>query len=536
MTAGRGGLGTSAGGLPYRLWIGVTGHRTLGDVERLSQAIEHVLARIREQAPFSPATPTRFGIVSPLAEGADRLVAHAVLRDQEATLEAALPLTPEDYAKDFETDASREEFFSLLERARMVSVMPPAGSREEAYAQVGDYVVDRCDVLVALWDGLPPRGVGGTADIVAHARDRGVPLFLIDTNNGPPTTLHEETGTGLSERDFREVDAFNRAELPAEGFATQVARHTEQLLESSSDVGLDEAAVRPYLDWSVPHLVRADLLAQRNQRQYLRLGNLLFGTAFLAVASAAVQSLFPTARSAVLVEVLLMVVLLLTVLYGRRRRLHARWISYRKLAERFRIALFQGVSALGQSRLVSWDRIDIDPSRDWVRRLFEEAWMTRPLDATGRFSFPALRQFLIRAWLEDQLAYHWRTMRRNERRERRLSRTIVLLFGLTLALALGRALMLTDEGPQGALLLLLATTVPALGTALSGIRAQREYLQNAEKSRQMANHLKVLRRRMEVAPDLASLQTTVTTMGLLMVDENQDWYATMQPHDFEVPL
>jgi hypothetical protein len=126
-------------------------------------------------------------------------------------------------------------------------------------------------------------------------------------------------------------------------------------------------------------------------------------------------------------------------------------------------------------------------------------------------------------------------MRRNERRERRLGRAIARLFGLTLAAALARAFQLASGGVQD-VLLFLSTATPALATALSGIRAQREYLQQAENSRQMANQLKVLRRRMQVAPDLASLQAITNTTGMLMVDENQDWYATMRPHDFEVQL
>jgi len=534
MTADMDPFADPTGGAPYRIWVGVTGHRKLGDLERLSLEIERILERIRRMAPSAPTTPVRLGIVSPLAEGADRLVARAVLRDYDGALEAALPMAPDDYAKDFTTDASRQEFFSLLDQARMIAVTPSTDNREEAYAQVGQYVVERCDVLVALWDGLPPRGVGGTADIVALAREQEVPLFLVDTGDSSAHTLHQEGG-GLPERDFLEFDAFNRAKLAPEAFASEVGRITDHLLERGSQAGLDRAAVQPYLAWSVPHLVRADLLARWHQRRYLQLGNLLFGIAFLAVAIAAVQSLFPTDRWLVLVEALLMVVLLMTVVYGRRRRLHARWISYRRLAERFRIALFQGVCALGQNRLVGWERIDIDPSRDWGRRLFEEAWITRPLEAKATLDFVALRQFLVRAWLEDQLDYHDRTRRRNERRERRLSRAIAPLFGLTLAVALARAFQLVGSGGQN-VLLLLSTITPALATALSGIRAQREYLQQAESSRQMANQLKVLRRRMRVAPDLASLQAITNTTGMLMVDENRDWYATMRPHDFEVQL
>ncbi len=35
------------------------------------------------------------------------------------------------------------------------------------------------DELWALWDGKPARAYGGTADVVAYARDRGVPVRVI---------------------------------------------------------------------------------------------------------------------------------------------------------------------------------------------------------------------------------------------------------------------------------------------------------------------------------------------------------------------
>jgi hypothetical protein len=33
--------------------------------------------------------------------------------------------------------------------------------------------------LLAVWDGQPARGYGGTADVVAHARDRGHRVRLV---------------------------------------------------------------------------------------------------------------------------------------------------------------------------------------------------------------------------------------------------------------------------------------------------------------------------------------------------------------------
>jgi hypothetical protein len=39
--------------------------------------------------------------------------------------------------------------------------------------------VDRSDVLLAVWDGRPARGFGGTGDVVAYARRRGVPVEVV---------------------------------------------------------------------------------------------------------------------------------------------------------------------------------------------------------------------------------------------------------------------------------------------------------------------------------------------------------------------
>ena len=39
--------------------------------------------------------------------------------------------------------------------------------------------MDTVDLLVAVWDGLPARGFGGTADAVAYAERTGVPCTII---------------------------------------------------------------------------------------------------------------------------------------------------------------------------------------------------------------------------------------------------------------------------------------------------------------------------------------------------------------------
>jgi hypothetical protein len=176
------------------LIIGVTGHRFLAEEGKLRGAVREALRRLQKAYPGRAPQ-----VLSPLAEGADRLVAREVLRVSGATLVVPLPLAVEDYRQDFATPASKAVFTRLLERAAQVLVLPATATRNEAYEQVGRYVADHCDALIALWDGQGAQGQGGTAEVVYRARERGLPVFHILTGNRKPgtqepTTLGEKQG------------------------------------------------------------------------------------------------------------------------------------------------------------------------------------------------------------------------------------------------------------------------------------------------------------------------------------------------------
>jgi hypothetical protein len=134
------------------LRIGVTGHRVLGDVAAVRTRVDRVLDRLLGDSTAAVA-------ISPLADGADRLVARAVLDRPGGALEVLLPLPVADYLDDFAAPSA-------------------------AYERVGQAVVEGCDVLLALWDGAPSGGRGGTAEIVHYARRRGVSVEVIAVRRG----------------------------------------------------------------------------------------------------------------------------------------------------------------------------------------------------------------------------------------------------------------------------------------------------------------------------------------------------------------
>ncbi len=51
---------------------------------------------------------------------------------------------------------------------------------QDAYVAAGHVMLQRCDVLFAVWDGGASRGLGGTADIVRRAREAGIPVVVIE--------------------------------------------------------------------------------------------------------------------------------------------------------------------------------------------------------------------------------------------------------------------------------------------------------------------------------------------------------------------
>ncbi len=160
-----------AGSIP--IVFGVTGHRHLNQADEaaLAASLEEVFRRVAERYPDSPQV-----LLSPLAEGADQLAARSAL-ERGARLIVPLPMPVEAYLETFSSEPARQAFRELSARAEHVFVVPQAaehearGGQEPAragfdYALTGAWLVNHCHLLLALWDGEPDRGEGGTAQVV----------------------------------------------------------------------------------------------------------------------------------------------------------------------------------------------------------------------------------------------------------------------------------------------------------------------------------------------------------------------------------
>jgi len=162
--------------LPQFHVVGFTGHRLVPDRPRIDAAIRTALGELQR------ATTGEWIALSSAAAGGDSLFAQAAI-ELGLAWHAVLPLPPAEFKKDFSAeDWHRAE--SLLAEAEVVRVTAEAEVRDDAYLDCGMETVNGCDVLLAVWDGAPARGKGGTADVIAYARELGRPLIVIDAASG----------------------------------------------------------------------------------------------------------------------------------------------------------------------------------------------------------------------------------------------------------------------------------------------------------------------------------------------------------------
>ena len=158
--------------LPIFHVVGCTGHRRLRDLAGIERVVRETLAGLKAEK------GVEWLALSSVAAGTDIVFARAALA-QGMGWEAVLPLPPAEFRHDF-SDEEWRQVEAVLADAEHVRVISDRGLREDAYLDGGMETVNHCDLLLAVWDGEPSRGRGGTAEIVAYARELGRPLIIID--------------------------------------------------------------------------------------------------------------------------------------------------------------------------------------------------------------------------------------------------------------------------------------------------------------------------------------------------------------------
>jgi hypothetical protein len=553
-----------------KLTVGVTGHRDLVDAEKpaLRQQVRAFFLRLREEFPG-----LEIELISPLAEGADQLVAH-VARELAVPLIVPLPMSREEYEKDFATEEGLAGFRELLDGAQIIalplvrgstpeSIESPGQARDWQYAQLGVFVSNHCQILLALWNGKPDSQVGGTAGVVnyhltavmpGYELDEASPNLLADNENDLAYHIvvsrrREEGGPaqGLAALNEYWLSAhFER--IPAGPVPGEYGQMLQRLLAYS----LDLAKYRPRIEQgpggllgNAPDLPRppgaelvnklfaqADWLAVHFQR---RVHQSMMVIHALAAAMGLVFILYAEFGGPQLLLYAFLGLFVTGFLFhaiGSRREWHRKYLDYRALAEGLRVQLYWNLAGVveTQSAEFAYDNFlqkqDVDLG--WIRHVMRSAslWRDRNRAPEGRWLGWVIGQWVGQS-PEDtrgQLAYYTRKSLQQAESYRRTTRlgAVSLWTGILIAAVLAVA---SDRISMDSRHILLIFTgvfplMAGIRDAYSHKRAERELI---KQYRFMSKVFSNAQRLLAGTDDVAFQRRVLRAVGDAALEEHAEW-------------
>lgn len=538
------------------------------------------------------AGPCQRRFVSPIADGADQIAAEVAL-DLGWELDVILPFERSAYRASLANERARGAFDALVERASCVLELPGNPDNGlEAYVMTGRATVAHCDLLIAVWDGLPPRGRGGTGEVVQFALGRGTAIIHVpvDQDAEPrllwsafdPSVITLADDAEVSRPIDREnVDALLNALLmppPDEQeqrfykrFRSEHLRRIRARIEyplllsaagvrrfRARDLTAHHAAVQTRDEWrryragcAEAHNINApidqlehayswaDGLATHFAQTY-RSGHIFnFILGGVAVCLGLATFMVPHLKfEEAGLELLITLAILLNAVIGTRQEWHRRWLDYRQLAERLRP--MRSLKLLGIAAPDPPGTATNPVPKRWIDWYASGIWRAMPCPAGAIDCDCAARlgQAIATHEVEPQVGYHLRNAEQIDALDHRLEQISMVLFAatvlVTIATLVGDAIGSHYVDDYGNWFTLVSAGFPALGTAIFGIRFQADFGGDALRSKATADTLRQIDGELRKHVSLTRAADLAEQAARIMLADLDEWRLVNQQRDLSV--
>ena len=590
--------------VPFVLCVGVTGHRAdvlpEGSVPVLRERVRDVLQRIEESgrvlfeserglfASFAP----KLRFVSPVADGADQIAAEVAL-ELGWELQAILPFERSAYRASLASEAARDRFDDLLARTDCLLELPGDPDHGlDAYVMTGRATVAHCDILIAIWDGLPPRGRGGTGEVVQLALTRGTAIIHVPLSPGgdtrilwsafDPTVVTIADDPGVARPLAREdVDSLLRGLLMGphdeqerrflKRFFSERVRRIRARIEYP--LLLTAAGVRPFrarelttshaeaqirdewkryragcsevenistgIDLLEESYSWADRLATHFAQTYRsgHIFNFVLGGFAVCLGLAAFMAPHLKFEEAAF-ELLITLAIILNAVVGARNEWHRRWLDYRQLAERLRP--MRSLKLLGIAAPDPPGTETNPMPKRWIDWYASGIWraMGCPAGTIDRACAARLGKAIAAHEVEPQMSYHERNAKQIELLDHRLGQIGIVLFGATLVVSVltlvGLGFGSDYVNRYGNWFTLVSAGFPALGTAVFGIRFQGDFGGDALRSMATADTLRQIDQELRKDVSLSRAADLAEQAARIMLTDLDEWRLVNQQRDLSV--
>jgi len=463
---------------------------------------------------------------------------------------------------------STEEFHKLLAASRRPVRLEASGTQaglrtvgnagemcNRAYDEAGRYVVNHCDLLIALWDGQqkPLRADGskehdGTLDAVNYARIEGVPVYRIWSDGEELLNLDALDSLDLSAA--AGINLYNRRPVLASAADFElVGLEKDLFMKYPESAVISDAARDLARQMLFPHYCRASVVAAKCQHQYYGVGKWGYTLATVAVACASVGVLFePAAPVAFLAEIVALVCIYWMKERARKHHAHGTWIEHRFLAERLRAAQFMALCGVEPRPMEVPEYMEHSQSEnDWTIHAFDEIWSRLPDFAQavtcnshpwpGRFKDAA--NYIRKVWIGEQESYHKDKSQTEGKWRKRLSWFGEVVLPLSIAAATMHLLLFglrwwieipkLSERIARFVISFVALVAPAVSASIAGFTAHREHQRLEKRSANMVHQLAVLGRRMDAVETDDEFRSMLQDLDEeVMLRELQDWLMLMK--------
>jgi len=549
------------------LTIGVTGHRDLlaDEVPALKKKVRSFFLQLRSDYP-----DLDLQLISPLAEGSDRLVTNVAL-ELGIDLIVPLPMAQTEYELDFSSPLAVKPFRDSLEKARVIHLRTlrkthgnslSLEDKTRQYAQMGIFISNHSQVLLALWDGKPSTELGGTASVVNYHLTGAMPGFSVAEDS--PNLLADNENDLV----YHIVCSRDRPDgQPREGLSPlQTVWETAQFgLESGEQLPIEykimwhrlqqygrdrtkyELAIKdgganllqdaPDLELPIgtqqiseQHKI-ADWLAIHFQKR-ISLG--LIAIHSIAVLIGVIFIMYSELEGLdFLVNIFLFAFLAGFLLYkiGERRQWHRKHLDYRALAEGLRVQFYWSLAGVidVQSAEFAYDNFlqkqDVDLG--WIRHVMRNVSLSRSRDQVPP---EAWVDWVIEQWVGDeagqtgQLSYY---QSKEQEKAVRFKRTTflgktALWVGMLIAVVLAIAGTDMADTHRTYLLVLMGVfpLIAGVRDAYSHKKAEKELI---KQYRFMRGILANARRLLDSSDDVTFRRAVLRALGNAALEEGAEW-------------
>ena len=381
-------------------FVGVIGHRQLREEEipRLQQEFDSHIKSL-----LASLKLTKIIVLTGNAEGADRIPQASQYREHFSIC-AVLPFAREEYVRDFPSQNQRAAFEDSLNQSNYIVITPnaPTGevaatARDKAYQECARWISDNSNLLIGFWDGLEPRGIGGTSDTVSYrTSDVYTKTFVHESESG---FLHIKASNG--ERNFKE----NCSCAGHKAVSTRHVKFLDELDNLNSHIEQSEPASEN--DQLKLFFNKFDTSASTLQTRFNRRTVSLFACAFLTLQFAFIQqqtfSLLWLSLSA------LAMTITITLWWSLwRLRIKSAYETLRFVAELLRIQIWW--NECGVKMNAFYDNVEYHDIRDSTYSLLKNVFLYAKISQPeiGQVTTQAARESSENPeseWIEGQIRY-----------------------------------------------------------------------------------------------------------------------------------